>query len=144
MRGNGKHTVAIAWEIAVPNKLAHFAIEAENVDRARRFYERVFGWRFEPWGPPEFYLIHGAGVHGALQIRTQPLPEGRKGFECSFAVDNLDVTMGAIKDAGGGLIGTKHAIPTVGELVQFADTEGNEAIIIQYEPERAKDLGMVP
>ena len=29
----------------------------DDVDRARRFYEAVFGWEFEPWGPPGFYLI---------------------------------------------------------------------------------------
>ena len=126
----------------MPNKLAHFAIEADDVNRAKRFYERVFGWSFEPWGPPDFYLIHDAGVHGSLQKRSQPLANGRKGFECSFAVDELDASMKAIEQAGGRLVGPPHAIPTVGKLIQFADTEGNEAVIIQYEPERAKELGL--
>ena len=42
----------------MPNNLSSFAIHADDVQRARRFYEAVFGWRFEPWGPPDFYLIH--------------------------------------------------------------------------------------
>jgi hypothetical protein len=50
----------------MPNKLAHFAIEAEDVERALKFYESVFGWRFSPWGPPEFYLIEGEGAMNAL------------------------------------------------------------------------------
>jgi predicted enzyme related to lactoylglutathione lyase len=29
----------------MPN-IAHFAINADNIDRARRFYEKVFGWKF--------------------------------------------------------------------------------------------------
>ena len=37
--------------------VAHFAINADDVPRARRFYERVFGWKFSAWGPPEFYKI---------------------------------------------------------------------------------------
>ena len=37
--------------------LAAFAIHADDVERAVRFYEAVFGWRFEPWGPPGVYLI---------------------------------------------------------------------------------------
>lgn len=126
----------------MPNKLAHFAIEADDVARARRFYESVFEWRFEPWGPPEFYLIQGAGVHGALQKRREAAPEGRKGFECSFAVDDLAASQKRIEAAGGRINGPKINIPTVGELVAFADTEGNEAIIIQYEPERRKELGL--
>ena len=40
------------------NNLASFAIHADDVQRCRRFYEAVFGWRFEPWGPPDFYLVH--------------------------------------------------------------------------------------
>jgi uncharacterized protein len=126
----------------MPNKLAHFAIEADDVDRARRFYEHVFGWTFEPWGPPGFYLIHGAGVHGALQSRREPLPEGRKGFQCSFAVDDLDSSMALIRAAGGTVAAHTHTIPTVGRLVEFLDTERNEAIIIQYEPEQLKTLGL--
>jgi uncharacterized protein len=42
----------------MPNNVASFAIHATDVQRARRFYEAVFGWQFEPWGPPDFYLIH--------------------------------------------------------------------------------------
>jgi uncharacterized protein len=126
----------------MPNKFAHFAIEADDVERALVFYEAVFGWRFSPWGPPGFYLIEGAGVHGALQMRREPAPAGRKGFECSFAVDDIDVTCTQIERAGGRLIGPKHAIPTVCELRCFADTEGNEAIVCQYAPARLKEMGL--
>lgn len=125
----------------MPNKLAHFAIEADDVDRARGFYEAVFGWRFVPWGPPGFYLIEGAGVHGALQQRREPMPAGRKGFECSFAVDDIAVSAKLIEQAGGSMIGSQHTIPPVGQLQQFSDTEGNEAIVVQYIPERRKELG---
>ncbi len=126
----------------MPNKLVHFAIEADDVDRARDFYQSVFNWQFEPWGPPEFYLIHEAGIHGALQKRSTPLAHGCKGFECSIAVDDLRASMKAIEAAGGQLIGEPHTIPTVGELIQFTDTEGNQAIIVQYEPEAQKQLGL--
>ena len=42
----------------MPNHLAHFAIPADDVERARRFYEGVFGWRIEAWGPPDFYVVY--------------------------------------------------------------------------------------
>ena len=126
----------------MPNKLAHFAVEAEDVDRARRFYESLFGWRFEPWGPPDFYLIHQAGVHGALQKKQAPPAPSRRGFECSIAVADLASSIATIRESGGKVLGPKVTIPTVGELARFADTEGNEAIVIQYEPERRKELGL--
>ena len=126
----------------MPNKLAHFAIAADDVSRARAFYEAVFDWTFEPWGPPDFYLIHGAGVHGALQRRPEPQPDGKHGFECSIAVDDVDRTAQSITAAGGQILGAKVKIPTVGELFQFADTEGNRAVIIQYESARKEEMGL--
>ncbi|MFK7957647.1 MAG: VOC family protein [Lysobacterales bacterium] len=125
----------------MPNRLAHFAIEADDVERARNFYSAVFEWKFEPWGPPGFYLIHEAGVAGALQKRQQPLADGRRGFECTFAVDNLEATRQRVIDAGGSLDAEPLTIPTVGTLARFADTEGNEALLMQYEPERLKAMG---
>jgi len=126
----------------MPNKLAHFAIEAESVDRAKDFYEAVFSWTFEPWGPPGFYLIHDAGVHGALQSRNGPLGDGRKGFPCTFAVEDIGKTIKLIEKAGGKIQGQRQNIPTVGELIEFMDTEGNEAIIMQYDPEQLKSLNL--
>ena len=57
----------------MPNSVDFFAINADDVPRARRFYETVFGWTFEPWGPPGFYLIEteqqAGAIRGALQER---------------------------------------------------------------------------
>ena len=39
----------------------HFAINADDVQRAKRFYETLFGWKFTPYGPPNFYQIWNAG-----------------------------------------------------------------------------------
>ena len=36
------------------NHIAHFEIFANDVERARKFYEKVFAWRFEVGGPPDF------------------------------------------------------------------------------------------
>ncbi|MEE4281324.1 MAG: VOC family protein [Pseudomonadales bacterium] len=126
----------------MPNRLAHFAIEADDVERAKIFYESVFGWQFEAWGPPGFYLLHNAGLHGALQQRLEPLGHGRAGFHCSIAVDDLDATSELIEHAGGRVIGDRHTIPAVGELCEFVDTEGNEATIIVYAGEQRKALGL--
>ena len=126
----------------MPNKIAHFAIEADDVERAAAFYADVFGWSFKQWGPPNFYLINGAGLHGALQARTARPEKGRKGFECSIAVDDLRASMEKIDKAGGRILADVYTIPAVGDLATFEDTEGNEAIVIQYTPERSKEIGL--
>ena len=121
------------------NDVDFFAINADDVPRARQFYATVFGWDFEPWGPPGFYLIAtdknaGGGHSGALQERRELVP-GQKmtGFECTITVDNIDQTIRAIEANGGRLATPKFQIPTVGTVAYFLDTEGNVAGLRQPE-----------
>jgi predicted enzyme related to lactoylglutathione lyase len=121
------------------NNVEFFAINADDVPRARQFYTTVFGWEFEPWGPPGFYLIatghEKAGGHsGGLQERRE-LVRGQKmiGFECTIGVENIDETIRAIEAQGGRLAAPKFHIPTVGTVAYFTDTEGNVVGISQRE-----------
>jgi predicted enzyme related to lactoylglutathione lyase len=123
----------------MPNNVSFFAINADDVPRARKFYEAVFGWTFEPWGPPGFYLIETGKepigpIRGALQERRQLAP-GQKmiGFECTISVDNIDQTIRAVEAHGGSIAAPKFHIPTVGTVAYFFDPEGNVAGIIQPE-----------
>jgi predicted enzyme related to lactoylglutathione lyase len=125
----------------MPSNLASFAIHVDDVDRARAFYEAVFGWVFEPWGPPGFYLIHtgdetSPGIQGLMHKRQVPRTgSGLNGFECSFAVDDLDGVLARVEANGGKVTMQKAAIPTVGTLIRFLDTEGNEVGAMHYEVE---------
>jgi predicted enzyme related to lactoylglutathione lyase len=119
------------------NNVCHFAIHADDVERAKSFYQCVFGWRFEEWGPPDFYLIktgndESPGILGALQKRTEPLGTGFSGYECSISVEDIRKTEAIIVECGGAIHVKPVEIPTVGVLVKFADTEGNVACAIQY------------
>ena len=119
------------------NNIAHFAINADDVPRAKRFYERVFGWSITAWGPPNFYQIAtgGAGdVRGALQGRRALVPGQRMhGFECTIAVASIDDTARAVLANGGRTIMEKSVIVGVGTLMFFQDTEGNVFGAMQYE-----------
>ena len=127
----------------MPNNIGRFAINADDVPRAREFYQKVFGWTFEPWGPPNFYLIETGeekvrAVGGLLQERREIVTGGRMiGYECTIGVKNLDETIRAIESNGGKLVTSKFHIPTVGTVAYFQDTEGNVAGIIQSEQAQA-------
>jgi hypothetical protein len=115
----------------MPN-LYHFAINADDVARARRFYERAFGWKFSAWGPPNFYMVETSGkgeqpgLRGSLQGRRELEPGQRTiGFECTIAVPSIDETAEAVVAAGGKVVMEKSIIVGVGALMFFADTEGN-------------------
>ena len=124
----------------MPNYIARFAINADDVPRARDFYQKVFGWTFEPWGPPNFYLIQPGeappgGFGGLLQEHRELVPNGRMiGFECTIVVENLDQTIRAIESNGGKMVTEKFHIPTVCTVAYFQDTEGNVAAVSELDP----------
>jgi predicted enzyme related to lactoylglutathione lyase len=117
------------------NALAHFSINADNVDRARAFYERVFGWKFAAWGPPGFYQIEGCGqVMGALQGRRDLVKGTRTiGFECTIGVPSIDAVEAAVKAGGGKVVLERSVIAGVGTLMFFQDPEGNVFGAMQYD-----------
>jgi predicted enzyme related to lactoylglutathione lyase len=117
--------------------LRHFAINADDTARARAFYAHVFGWTFDPWGPPGFYQIKNAGdgLLGALQGRREIAPGVRMtGFETSFGVEDIRATIAAVEAGGGKIVMPPYKIEGVGTLIYFEDTEGNLVGAMQYEP----------
>jgi predicted enzyme related to lactoylglutathione lyase len=121
------------------NHVAHFAINVGDVSRARSFYEKVFGWRFEAWGPPGFFQITTAtggtpGPLGALQKRRELIPgQPTVGFECTVAVADVDAVAATVVANGGTILIPKVLIPTVGHLIFFRDPEGNAVGAMQYD-----------
>ena len=124
----------------MPNDVVHFAIHAEDCERAKAFYSEVFGWSFEPWGPPEFWLIQTSpeGIRGALQRRRGPAPDpanqAMTGFECTIGVEDVEATAKSVAEHGGTVTLPPMLLETVGTLVMFQDTEGNTVGAMQYLP----------
>jgi len=121
----------------MPARLRHFAINADDVQRAREFYETVLGWTFSPWGPPDFYQIKnaGPGLLGALQQRrTLQAERHTNSFECSVAVEDIRGTLAAAKANGGRILMQPYLIEGIGEIGYFEDTEGNLCGVAQYLP----------
>ncbi|HEU0172787.1 MAG TPA: VOC family protein [Blastocatellia bacterium] len=119
--------------------VSHFDVHADDLPRARRFYETVFEWKFNPWGPPDFFLIatgkqDDPGIHGALTKRRTHV-EGKPmfGYECTISVANVDETAAAIEANGGQVTLPKTCINGVGWIIQFLDTEGNVVCAMQYD-----------
>lgn len=115
--------------------LRHFAINADDVDRARNFYEAVFGWSFAPWGPPGFFQTGdaGKGLMGALQERWQ-MGEDKKSpaFVPTIGVENIRSVLAAIEENGGRVVMQPYRIEGVGEIGYFEDCEGNICGVAQY------------
>jgi hypothetical protein len=118
--------------------LAHFSINANDMERAKKFYASAFGWSFQAFGPPGFYMIQGAGgpggMYASLQARRDIVP-GKSifGLECTLAVDDSEKAEAAIKKAGGKIVMPRSVIAGVGKLFFFEDPEGNIIGAMQYD-----------
>ena len=115
------------------NRVTHFEIPADDVQRASEFYREVFGWKFNSWGGPEEYLLietgapDVAGINGGLMKRKHP----NQPVVNSIDVLDIDASMKMIEHSGGTIVVPKTAIPGVGWLAYFKDTEQNIFGIMQ-------------
>jgi uncharacterized protein len=116
-------------------RMVHFEITADDVARARKFYE-LFGWKMTDSGMPgtDYWLADtGSGdirVNGAIMPRSynpQPVIHW-------VSVDNLEEMIEKVKTAGGKIVGEKHSIPGIGDTIYASDTEGNVFGMIQALP----------
>jgi len=119
------------------NQIRHFDISCDDIERAKKFYEAVFGWRIEAWGPPNYYLIFpdfpDRTITGDLRAREEPLSgAGLRAFACTFGVSDLDATIKAVRANGGSIAVPKHKLEGIGELAYFTDTEGNRFAAMKY------------
>ncbi len=104
------------------------------------FYASVCDWRFEAYGPPNFFLINTAnkedpGIKGALQSRRCcPVEKEVIGYEGTIRDADVDAIAPAVKAHGGTVVMPKAAIPGVGWLIKSVDPEGNLACAARYDP----------
>ena len=126
------------------NRVVHFEIQAENPERAMKFYRDVFDWKFEQWGEQKYWMIMTAekdskepGINGGLLPRpakTPPTEYGTNAYVCTMHVDNFDEIAKKIEAAGGIVAMPKFAFPGMAWQGYFVDTEGNTFGVHQVDP----------
>ena len=107
--------------------IVHFELPADDVERARGFWEGVFGWSFQGGDAPFPYLMtQGEEPVGAIY----PAQEGERGPIVYMATTDIDATLAKIAEAGGEA-GEKTPIPQTGWFARCKDTEGNSFSLFQ-------------
>jgi len=124
------------------NALAYFEIQADDPERAMRFYGGIFKWTFtEMKGfPLPYWSIETADIRGGLLKRPTAAPppmSGTNAFTCSFEADDFDAMALKISQNGGTVALPKFAVPGKCWQGYFLDTEGNTFGIFEVD-EKAK------
>jgi len=128
------------------NRVVHFEIHADDLERAKKFYEDVFGWTMQQMGseygnyvvvvtgpgPDDMAAgkvpMENMGINGGMMKRNSPKPppgSAPMAYVCIIGVDDVDAMMAKVKAAGGSEHMAKMVVPNVGDLAYCADTEGN-------------------
>ena len=135
-----------AWIKNMSNRVVHFEIQADDLERARKFYTAIFGWDFQKWPMPdgEYWGImtdskesKQAGINGGLLKRPCPPPkpeQGTNAFVCTVQVENYDDIEKKILAAGGVVAMPKFALTGMAWQGYYLDTEGNTFGIHQPDP----------
>ncbi len=108
--------------------IVHFDIPADDVERARKFYTELFGWKIERTpGPMEYWMISTTedqnenAVNGAMMKRILPEP----GYRNYIAVSSVEEYAAKVKKLGGRVVLPKMAVPGLGYFAVCLDTENN-------------------
>ena len=119
-----------------------FEIQADDVQRAAKFYQAVFDWKFSPnpGAPIEYLDIETGGSRGGLLQRpskTPPPEHGTNAFVCSVEVEDFDGIAEKVASNGGQVALEKFPIPGRCWQGYFIDTEGNTFCLLQPDPAAA-------
>lgn len=120
------------------NRVVHFEIYADDVERAKKFYADVFGWEFTDWsgvtGTPYWGVMTAPtgstepGINGGLMKRQGPQvsPDiAVIGYVCTVQVEDIDEIISKVENAGGVVSMPKYALGDMAVQAYYKDTEGN-------------------
>jgi uncharacterized protein len=121
-------------------KPTYFDLTVTDLAVARRFFERVLGWRFEQFPMPyEYYRIQAGppeepGIDGGIgAIKDAPLAAGKPTTQVTIPVQDLDKVLAQVESNGGKIMEPKLAIPGIGWYATCAEPGGLVFGVIQAD-----------
>ena len=112
-------------------KPTFFDMTVHDLDKAREFFEGVFGWKFtKVEAADNYYRIqagpaHEPGINGGIGVVGQArISEGRPMTQISVPVSDLDGHIEKVKERGGYVVEPKMAIAGVGWYATCAEPGG--------------------
>ena len=115
------------------DKVVHFEIPADDLDRAQGFYREAFGWTINAVPELDYSFVETTptdetnvptepgAINGGMMRRQEPIA----GPVLTVGVDDIDATLQRIEELGGKTELPKQAVADMGFSAYFRDPEGN-------------------
>ena len=106
--------------------VVHFELWSKSAKRVCDFYEKVFDWKTQPFGPMGYHTVDtGAkgGIGGGIMTppHDQPWPGNMSMY---IDVDDLAVYRKRVQEAGGKILIEEQEVAGMGSFSLFSDPDG--------------------
>ena len=124
--------------------IVHFEIPATDIEKIKKFYAELFGWKFQKYpGPTTYYLVETVpvgsdmmpvrpGVNGGLYSKKDAQDPVNAQQMNYIAVESVEDYSKKIEKLGGKIKVAKMEIPGLGWWALAQDPEGNTFGILEY------------
>ena len=115
--------------------IVHFEIPSDNIERSKKFYHELFGWKIDKWSGSdstmEYWMITttddkgNEALRGGMMKRQNP----QHGITNFIGVDSIDDYSSKVQQLGGKIVVPKTPVSGMGFFAVCLDTENNSFAI---------------
>ena len=116
------------------DKVVHFEVPYDDLERAKKFYSEVFGWQFQAMPEMNYNIVRtvevderqmpkeSGAINGGMYKRDE---QSAKSPVIVISVKSIDESIAKMKALGGKVFRSKIQVGQMGHYAQVIDTEGN-------------------
>jgi len=108
-------------------KIDYIELPANDFDTVQTFYQTVFNWTFEDYGP-EYRAFSDGKVDGGFYRSANVSNADNGSALIIFYADDLEAVEASVISAGGNIVKPIFSFPG-GRRFQFTDPHGNELAV---------------
>ena len=109
------------------NQINYIEIQARDLEVAKEFFGRLFGWEFEDFGP-DYIAFRDGRLEGGFARSDKAATTDNGSVLVVFYARDLEASLEKVVACGGAIIRKIFSFPG-GRRFQFADPNGNEFAI---------------
>lgn len=115
------------------DKVVHFEIPADDLERAKGFYKDIFGWKIEDAKEMDYTMLYTTEVDekyttkepGAINGGMWKREKGDEKPVLVIQIPSIDEYTKKIEGKGGKILMPKMTVGDMGYYAKFSDPEGN-------------------